>query len=131
MAATNENIKAAKRPMLALVFGSIIFLCLVTYRTVLGTLSIVLPLVVVSSLAEALMALIGATSANFVSSPYHMRRIKIMAGRVFDADKYQIAFVPTAYEPRHLPWFLAWKDVKWVFSEWGRIVWYFLYSPFV
>jgi hypothetical protein len=59
MAATNENIKAAKRPMLALVFGSIIFLCLVTYRTVLGTLSIVLPLVVVSSLAEALMALHG------------------------------------------------------------------------
>jgi predicted RND superfamily exporter protein len=41
------------------VFGSIIFLCLVTYRTVLGTLSIVLPLVVVSSLAEALMAFHG------------------------------------------------------------------------
>jgi hypothetical protein len=80
--------------------------------------------------AQALMALIGATSANFVSSPYHMRRIKIMAGRVFDADKYQIAFVPTAYEARHLPWFLAWKDVKWVFSEWGKIVWYFLYSLF-
>ena len=81
--------------------------------------------------AQALMALIGATSANFVSSPYHMRRIKIMAGRVFDADKYQIAFVPTACEARHVPWFLAWKDVKWVFSEWGKIVWFFLYSPFV
>jgi hypothetical protein len=81
--------------------------------------------------AEALMALIGATSANFVSSPYHMRRIEIIAGRVLDADKYQIAFVPTAYEPRHVPWFLAWDDVKRVFSEWGRIVWFFLYSPFV
>ena len=81
--------------------------------------------------AQALMALIGATSANFVSSPYHMRRIKIMAGRVFEADNNQIAFVPTAYEARHVPWFLAWKDVKWVFSEWGKIVWYFLYSPFV
>ena len=59
MAATNENVKAAKNPMLALVFGSIIVLCLLTYRTVLGTLAIVLPLVVVSTLAEALMATYG------------------------------------------------------------------------
>jgi predicted RND superfamily exporter protein len=59
MAATNEDIAAAEKPMLALVFGSIILLCLVTYRTVLGTLCIVLPLVVVSTLAEALMALYG------------------------------------------------------------------------
>jgi hypothetical protein len=59
MAATNEDIAAAEKPMLALVFGSIILLCLVTYRTVLGTLCIVLPLVVVSTLAEALMATVG------------------------------------------------------------------------
>lgn len=59
MAATNEDIAAAEKPMLALVFGSIILLCLATYRTLLGTLCIVLPLVVVSTLAEALMALYG------------------------------------------------------------------------
>ncbi len=59
MAATNEDIEAAEAPMLALVFGAIIFLCLITYRTVLGTMSIVLPLVVVSTLAQALMALYG------------------------------------------------------------------------
>ena len=59
MAATNEDIAAAEKPMLALVFASIIILCLVTYRTVLGTLCIVLPLVVVSTLAEALMATYG------------------------------------------------------------------------
>ncbi|MGB5485892.1 MAG: MMPL family transporter, partial [Lysobacterales bacterium] len=59
MAATNEDIAAAEKPMLALVFISIIILCLVTYRTVLGTLCIVLPLVVVSTLAEALMAIYG------------------------------------------------------------------------
>ena len=81
--------------------------------------------------ALALMDHIGATSVNLVSSPYHMRRIKIMAERVFDADKYEIAFVPTAYEPRHVPWFLAWPDVKWVFAEGGKIIWFFLYSPFV
>jgi predicted RND superfamily exporter protein len=59
MAATNEDIAAAEKPMLALVFISIIILCLVTYRTILGTLCIVLPLVVVSTLAEALMAAYG------------------------------------------------------------------------
>jgi len=59
MAATNEDIAAAEKPMLLLVFGSIIVLCLVTYRSVLGTLSIVLPLVLVSTLAESLMAVYG------------------------------------------------------------------------
>ena len=59
MAATNEDIAAAEKPMLALVFGSIIVLCLITYRSILGTLCIVLPLVVVSTLAEALMAVYG------------------------------------------------------------------------
>jgi predicted RND superfamily exporter protein len=59
MAATNEDIAAAEKPMLALVFASIIILCLVTYRSILGTLCIVLPLVVVSTLAEALMAVYG------------------------------------------------------------------------
>jgi predicted RND superfamily exporter protein len=59
MAATNEDIAAAEKPMLALVFGAIILLCLVTYRTILGTLCIVLPLVLVSTLAESLMAIYG------------------------------------------------------------------------
>ena len=59
MAATNEDIAAAEKPMLALVFASIIILCLVTYRSLLGTLCIVLPLVVVSTMAEALMAVYG------------------------------------------------------------------------
>jgi predicted RND superfamily exporter protein len=59
MAATNEDVAAAQKPMLALVFGSIIVLCLVAYRTVLGALCIVLPLVVVSILTEALMAIYG------------------------------------------------------------------------
>jgi hypothetical protein len=59
MAATNEDIAAAEKPMLLLVYGSIILLCLITYRTLRGTLTIVLPLVVVSTLAEALMAVYG------------------------------------------------------------------------
>jgi predicted RND superfamily exporter protein len=59
MAATNEDIAAAEKPMLALVFVSIIILCLITYRSIRGTICIVLPLIVVSTLAEALMAVYG------------------------------------------------------------------------
>ncbi len=59
MAATNEDIEAAEKPMLMLVFGAIIILCLLTYRSLLGTLCIVLPLVLVSTLAESLMAIYG------------------------------------------------------------------------
>ena len=59
MAATNEDVEAAKVPMLMLVFGAIIILCLITFRSVLGTISVVVPLVVVSFLAEALMATYG------------------------------------------------------------------------
>jgi len=59
MAATNEDVAAAEKPMLALVFGAIILLCLITFRSIRGTLCIVLPLVLVSTLAEALMAVYG------------------------------------------------------------------------
>jgi predicted RND superfamily exporter protein len=59
MAATNEDVAAAEKPMLALVFGSIILLCLITFRSIRSTLCIVLPLVLVSVLAEALMAIYG------------------------------------------------------------------------
>ena len=59
MAATNEDVAAAEKPMLALVFASIILLVMITYRTWTGTMCIVLPLVLVAILTEALMALYG------------------------------------------------------------------------
>jgi hypothetical protein len=79
----------------------------------------------------ALMKHIGATRAIFVSSPYHMRRIHMMADRLFDPAQYELAYVPTSYDPPHQPWFASWTDVKWVFSEYLKIIWYFVYSPFV
>ena len=59
MAATNEVVRAAQTPMLLFVYAAIIVLCLITFRTVLGTACIVLPLVLVSYLAYALMAFMG------------------------------------------------------------------------
>lgn len=55
MAATNEAVKAAQIPMLWYVYGAVIILCLVSFRSVKATIAVVLPLFVVSTLAQALM----------------------------------------------------------------------------
>ena len=59
MAATNEVVQAAERPILYWVFGAVIALCLVTFRSLRATLCIVVPLVIVSYLAYALMVSLG------------------------------------------------------------------------
>jgi len=56
MAATNEEVRAAQTPILLYVYGAIVVLCLITFRSLLGTMCIVLPLVLVSYLAYSLMA---------------------------------------------------------------------------
>ena len=55
MAATNEVVAAAQRPIVLWVFGAVIALCLITFRSVRATLCIVVPLAIVSWLAYALM----------------------------------------------------------------------------
>lgn len=59
MAATNDVVKSAQIPMLIMVYGAVILLCLITFRSIAGTLSIVIPLALVSLLAYALMAFLG------------------------------------------------------------------------
>jgi predicted RND superfamily exporter protein len=58
MAATNEEVQAAQFPILVYVFSAVIVLCIITYRSVRGTLCIVIPLALVSLLAYALMTLL-------------------------------------------------------------------------
>ncbi|MDP2560369.1 RND family transporter [Psychrobium sp. 1_MG-2023] len=55
MAATNEAVEAAQTPMLIYVYGAVILLCLISFRSVKATLSVVIPLFIVSTLAQALM----------------------------------------------------------------------------
>jgi predicted RND superfamily exporter protein len=59
MAATNEAVKAAQIPTLVYVYAAIVALCLLTFRSFRGTLLIVTPLALVSTLAYALMAIMG------------------------------------------------------------------------
>ena len=55
MAATNEAVSASQTPMLIYVFGAVIILCLLSFRSLRATISVVLPLYIVSVLAQALM----------------------------------------------------------------------------
>ncbi len=58
MAATNEAVKSAQTPMMMYVFGAVIALCLISFRSVRATLVVVVPLYIVSVLAQALMTLL-------------------------------------------------------------------------
>jgi hypothetical protein len=80
--------------------------------------------------AQKVMSGYGLNSAIFVSSPYHMRRIKIIAMKVFDTNKDDFYFVPTNYEkaPANC-WELSLADWKKVRNECGKILWFFLYFP--
>jgi predicted RND superfamily exporter protein len=58
-AATNIVVKEANRTMLFYVYGAVILLCLITFRSWRAVVVAVLPLILTSSLAEALMVQLG------------------------------------------------------------------------
>jgi predicted RND superfamily exporter protein len=59
MAATNVAVAASERTMLVSIFGAVILLCWLTFRSLAATLCIILPLALVSLLCNALMASLG------------------------------------------------------------------------
>jgi len=59
MAATNQAVAAAQMPMLLYVYGAVIVLCLISFQSVRATIAVVIPLYVVSTLAQALMTFLN------------------------------------------------------------------------
>lgn len=59
MAATNQTVKAAEMPMMMWVYVSVTVLSLLTFRSIGGTLCIIIPLAFVSLLCNALMAVLN------------------------------------------------------------------------
>lgn len=55
MAATNEVVEASQFPILLWIFGTVIALCLITFRSLRAVFCIILPLAIVSYLSYALM----------------------------------------------------------------------------
>mgnify|MGYP006277113665 CR=1 FL=1 len=79
-------------------------------------------------MTRRMMKHLGLRSAVLVSSPYHMRRIKIIAESVFEGDEYTLSYRPTRYEQTSPVWFVSKKDLKWVTTEYVKILWFLLYS---
>lgn len=59
MAATNQAVMAAEKPMLLLVYVTVIVFCVITFGSIVGCLATVLPLIVVSILCNAMMTWLG------------------------------------------------------------------------
>ena len=59
MAATNETVKSRELLILAGVFGAVTVMCALTFRSLVGTALVVIPLALVSVLVYAVMALVG------------------------------------------------------------------------
>jgi predicted RND superfamily exporter protein len=59
MAATNEAVDEARWEMNLAIFGALLAMCMVTFRSFRATLCILIPLALVSVLCEALMPLLG------------------------------------------------------------------------
>lgn len=78
---------------------------------------------------KKMMADFGLKSAIFVSSPYHMRRIRFIVSRVFTGEKREFYFVPNNYEkaPGNF-WELTVADWKYVGREYYKMLWFSLYS---
>jgi len=79
--------------------------------------------------AKKVMTAYGLKSAIFVSSPYHMRRIRFMAAKEFNFNDASFYFVPTRYEkaPANF-WELSSSDWRKVRREYSKIIWFFIYS---
>lgn len=78
--------------------------------------------------AKKIMADFGLKSAIFISSPYHMRRIKLIVTRVFSGWMGEFYFIPTSFEkaPGYF-WKLSWENWKKVGKEYGKMFWFCLY----
>lgn len=81
--------------------------------------------------ARRIMQRFGMTSAIFVSSPYHMRRIKIITGTVFKEKSKNVCFIPTITEKKYSTSLeRIYRHFRWISQELIKIAWFETYSGF-
>lgn len=78
-------------------------------------------------LAKKAMDACGFRKAIFVSSPYHMRRIKLITDRMFGPE-YEITLAPTRFERSNGWWIALWQDLPHVFTELPKMCWFLCYD---
>lgn len=131
MAATNEAVEASQDPMLYYVFGAVIILCLISFRSIRATLAVVIPLYVVSVLAQALMTFlqIGLTVSTLpvialgvgIGVDYGIYILSTMTQRLREGEDVQSAYLAALRERGSAVLFtgitLAIGVSTWVFSS--------------
>lgn len=108
MAATNEAVAAAQLPMMLYVYGAVFFLCLLSFKSLKATISVILPLYVVSTLAQALMTQldIGLAVSTLpvialgvgIGVDYGIYILSTMAGRLREGMPVQQAYYEALVE---------------------------------
>jgi len=131
MAATNEVVHAAQFPILLWIFGTVIGLCLLTFRSWKATLCIVIPLALVSWLAYVLMvylqiglktstlpvvALGVGIGVDYGIYLYAKLRAALEAGEYFE-DAMYLAFTQTGSAVVFTGLTLAIGVSMWLFSD--------------
>ncbi len=81
--------------------------------------------------AKRLMAESGCRSAILVSSPYHMRRIRMIAGKVFGDGSLTFNCAPIAFEKHFytVDWRVGYGRET-ILSEYVKIGWFLIYNQF-
>jgi len=79
--------------------------------------------------AKRMMDDLGLRSVMLVSSAYHIRRIKLIADRVFDARRYAVSCNPARWQPQFTvgDWFDR-AHRKIIVSEYVKIAWFLAYG---
>ena len=78
-------------------------------------------------LAKKIMDAYGFKKAIFVSSPFHMRRIKMIAASVFDST-YTIKLAPSRFEEKVETLMPSLKGLRFVFTEFPKMIWFLCYD---
>ena len=81
--------------------------------------------------AKTMMDTAGYTTAIFVSSPNHMRRISIISKAIFHDEKYQLTFRGNRYVKAN--GFLSlfrWSKIEQVFEEYLKIAGFLVYQAY-
>ncbi len=131
MAATNEAVFEAQYPMLIGVYVAVILLCLISFRSVRSTLCIIIPLAIVSVLAQALMTWldIGLTVATLpvialgvgIGVDYGIYIFSRMLDFIREGDSIKEAFYKTLNLTGNAVFFtgitLAIGVSTWIFSD--------------
>ncbi len=79
-------------------------------------------------IAKAMMKKLGLKSAIFVSSPYHLRRIKMIAEAEL-GNEVKMAFVPAVPDSCSQKGCSSFKDdIRWLGTEMVKILWFWVYQ---